>query len=138
MRIGELAGRVGVSERMLRYYEHEGLLKPKRTDSGYRDYGPEELDAAHRIRVLSAAGLKISSIRLLLPCVLGAKPVFHPCAEARSALRREVEKLDGKLHDLEESRRALASLLHAIDTNETLHLDHREKRGEGQRERRPR
>ncbi|MGF6959922.1 MerR family transcriptional regulator [Paraburkholderia youngii] len=126
MGIGELARRIGVSERMLRYYEHEGLLKPMRTESGYRDYGPEEIDAAHRIRVLSAAGLKISSIRLLLPCVLGAKPVFHPCAEARAALRREVEKLDVKMRDLGESRRVVASLIKAIDANETLQLGGRE------------
>lgn len=39
MRIGELARRTGVSERMLRYYEQEGLLRPARTTSGYRDYG---------------------------------------------------------------------------------------------------
>ncbi|OEZ62516.1 MerR family transcriptional regulator [Duganella sp. HH105] len=123
MRIGELARRTGVSERMLRYYEHEGLLNPKRTDSGYRDYGPEEVDAAHRIRVLSAAGLKIRSIRLLLPCVLGIKPVFHPCAQARAALQHEVEKLDVKLRDLGESRRVVASLLNAINVNEALQLD---------------
>jgi len=123
MRIGELARRTGVSERMLRYYEHEGLLKPKRTGSGYRDYGPEEVDAAHRIHLLSAAGLKIRSIRLLLPCVLGIKPVFHPCADARAALEREVEKLDIKLRDLGESRRVVASLLNAIDVNQALQLD---------------
>ncbi|MGK8206300.1 MerR family transcriptional regulator [Burkholderia cenocepacia] len=127
MRIGELARVTGVSERMLRYYEHEGLLKPKRTDSGYRDYGPEEVDAAHRIRMLSSAGLKISSIRLLLPCVLGVKPVFHPCAEARAALRREAEKLDVKLRALGESRRVVASLLRAVDTNEALQLDGAER-----------
>ncbi|MFT4506041.1 MerR family transcriptional regulator [Caballeronia sp. 15711] len=127
MRIGELARRTGVSERMLRFYEQEGLLKPKRTDSGYRDYGPDEIDAAYRIRVLSAAGLKVNSIRMLLPCVLGAKRVFHPCAEARAALRREVEKLDVKLHDIGERRRVVGSLLHAIDANETLQLDGRER-----------
>jgi DNA-binding transcriptional MerR regulator len=122
MRIGELARRTGVSERMLRYYEHEGLLKPKRTGSGYRDYGPDEIDAVHRIRVLSSAGLKISSIRMLLPCVLGAAPVFHPCAEVRATLRHEAEKLDAKLSYLGESRQIVASLLHAIDANESLQL----------------
>ena len=34
MKIGELSRRSGVSIRMLRYYETEGLLKPKRTASG--------------------------------------------------------------------------------------------------------
>ncbi|MDQ0621625.1 MerR family transcriptional regulator [Paraburkholderia graminis] len=122
MRIGELARRTGVSERMLRYYEHEGLLNPKRTDSGYRDYGSDEVVAAQRIRMLSAAGLKISSIRLLLPCVLGDKPMFHPCAEARSLLRGEVEKLDVRLHELSETREVVVRLLNAIDTNEPLPL----------------
>jgi len=125
MRIGELARRTGVSERMLRYYEHEGLLKPKRTDSGYRDYGPDEIDAVHRIRVLSSGGLKISSIRMLLPCVVGAAPVFHPCPEVRAALRHEAEKLEAKLSHLGESRQIVASLLHAIDTNESLQLNAR-------------
>ncbi|WP_035515375.1 MerR family transcriptional regulator [Paraburkholderia nodosa] len=122
MRIGELARRIGVSERMLRYYEHEGLLNPKRSDSGYRDYGPDEVDAAQRIRMLSAAGLKISSIRLLLPCVLGEKPVFHPCVQARALLRGEVEKLDVRLRELSETREVVVRLLNAIDTNETLPL----------------
>lgn len=122
MRIGELARRTGVSERMLRYYEHEGLLNPKRTDSGYRDYGFDEVDAARRIRMLSAAGLKISSIRLLLPCVLGEKPVFHPCVHARALLHGEVEKLDVRLRELGETREVVMRLLNAIDSNETLPL----------------
>jgi DNA-binding transcriptional MerR regulator len=122
MRIGELARRTGVSERMLRYYENEDLLNPKRTDSGYRDYGSDEVDAAQRIRMLTAAGLKISSIRLLLPCVLGEKPVFHPCVEARALLRGEVEKLDTRLRELSETREVVARLLNAVDTNETLAL----------------
>ncbi|MGU7842433.1 MerR family transcriptional regulator [Burkholderia sp. AW33-5] len=122
MRIGELARRTGISERMLRYYEHEGLLNPKRTESGYRDYGSEEERCALRIRTLTAVGLKINSIRLLLPCVLGEKPVFHPCAQGRALLRSEVEKLDVKLRELSETREVVVSLLKAIDTNEILPL----------------
>ncbi|PTQ99154.1 DNA-binding transcriptional MerR regulator [Paraburkholderia sp. GV068] len=122
MRIGELARRTGVSERMLRYYEHEGLLNPKRTDSGYRDYGSDEVHGAQRIRTLTAAGLKISSIRLLLPCVLGEKPVFHPCVEARALLRGEIEKLDARLRELGETREVVVRLLNAVNTNETLPL----------------
>ncbi|ATE58737.1 MerR family transcriptional regulator [Thauera sinica] len=116
MRIGELARRTGVSERMLRYYEQEGLLQPARTDSGYRDYGEAEVQAAHRIRLLSASGLKLDTIRVLLPCMRGDQPAFEPCQEVRDALRQEVEKLDEKLRDLTESRRIVASYLDGLKT----------------------
>ncbi len=115
MRIGELARRAGVSERMLRYYEQESLLQPVRTESGYRDYGAAEIQCVQRIRILSAAGLKIETIRILLPCILDNQPRFVPCREVRAALRQEVEKLDEKLHNLAESRKIVASFLDGVE-----------------------
>ncbi|KLD74856.1 MerR family transcriptional regulator [Xanthomonas hyacinthi] len=114
MKIGELARQTGVSERMLRYYEQEGLLQPARTESGYRNYGEAEVETARRIRLLSAAGLKIETIRVLLPCMLGDQPTFAPCREVRAALHREVEKLDEKLRGLSESRKIVKSYLHGL------------------------
>lgn len=124
MRIGELACRTGVSERMLRYYEQEGLLKPARTDAGYRDYGNAEVQVAQRIRMLSAAGLKIETIRILLPCILDNQPRFVPCQEVRAALRHEVEKLDEKLRDLGESRQIVASFLNGVAAGSGCPLNH--------------
>lgn len=43
MKIGEVARRVGVNPKTIRYYESIGLLpEPARTTSGYRDYGPDD------------------------------------------------------------------------------------------------
>ncbi len=114
MRIGELAQRTGVSERMLRYYENAGLLRPARTDAGYRDYGDPELRAAQRIRLLSAAGLKLDTIRVLLPCISVDDASFQACDEIREALRHELTSLDRKLADLGESRRIVASYLDTL------------------------
>lgn len=122
MRIGELARRTGVSERMLRYYEQEGLLQPARTDAGYRDYGNAEVQIAQRIRILSAAGLKIETIRILLPCILDNQPRFEPCKEVRAALRREVEKMDEKLRDLGESRQIVANFLNGVESDSGCQL----------------
>jgi len=44
MRIGELSARTGVSVRMLRHYEKEGLLHPSRLASGYRAYTSADAD----------------------------------------------------------------------------------------------
>lgn len=49
MQIGKIAQRSGISVRMLRFYEAEGLLQPHRTDSGYRDYSDADLEEAKRI-----------------------------------------------------------------------------------------
>ncbi|MBD1554449.1 MerR family transcriptional regulator [Pseudomonas typographi] len=117
MRIGELAQRTGISERMLRYYEQQGLLQPARTGSGYRDYKGTHVQAAQRIRMLSAAGLKIEAIRVLLPCMIDNSPAFEPCQQVRAALRQEVEKLDEKLRHLRQSRQIVASFLAGVDAN---------------------
>ncbi|MGJ5221899.1 MerR family transcriptional regulator, partial [Bradyrhizobium oligotrophicum] len=68
MKIGELSRRTGVSVRMLRYYEGQGLLAPVRTEAGYRDYGPAEEETVRRIKLLGAAGMTLDTIQQLLPC----------------------------------------------------------------------
>lgn len=56
MNIKEIEQRTGLSRANIRYYEDEGLLHPPRRENGYRDYGPEELDALLRIRLLRRLG----------------------------------------------------------------------------------
>jgi len=110
MRIGELSERTGISQRMLRYYEQEGLLKPQRTNSGYRDYSHQAETLVRHIRNLSEVGIKLNSIRTLLPCISGQeqRPKFVGCPEVRANLREYLETLDRKLSELSESRNAVA------------------------------
>lgn len=65
MNIKEMEQRTGLSRANIRYYEDEGLLHPPRRENGYRDYGPEELDALLRIRLLRRLGLSLEDIRAL-------------------------------------------------------------------------
>ena len=67
VRIGELAERTGVSQRLLRYYEEQGLLWPVRRPSGYRDYDAADVERVRRIRTLLAAGLHTATIAHVLP-----------------------------------------------------------------------
>jgi DNA-binding transcriptional MerR regulator len=44
LNVGDAATHTGWSARMLRYIEQSGLVVPKRTASGYRQYGLRELN----------------------------------------------------------------------------------------------
>lgn len=107
MRIGELSRRSGVSVRMLRYYEAEGLLSPARRASGYRDYGPEEERIVAAIRMLNSSGLKLDFIRRFLPCLRGQAPILHPCPELMAAMEQEMQALDAQIAQHRDSRAML-------------------------------
>ena len=66
MRIGELAERAGVSTRLVRYYEQQGLLSPTRQANGYRSYGEEHVDRVARIAGLVQSGLPTRLVKELL------------------------------------------------------------------------
>ncbi len=52
--INEAADTTGWSPRMLRYLERVGLMEPARTASGYRIFGPGELQRLRTLRELLA------------------------------------------------------------------------------------
>jgi MerR family transcriptional regulator, copper efflux regulator len=52
--INEAAATTGWSPRMLRYIESAGLIELPRTDSGYRIFGPGELQRLRTLRELLA------------------------------------------------------------------------------------
>ncbi|MEO2217061.1 MerR family transcriptional regulator [Chromobacterium vaccinii] len=110
MRIGELSRRSGVSVRMLRYYEEQGVLQPYRTASGYREYSLEAEDALRGIALLRAAGLTLDVVRQLLPC-LQSRSHFTPCDKLRLVLVEELAALDARIAALSESRLLLAGFL---------------------------
>src|SRR3954452_6594681 len=61
--IHEAAGTTGWSARMLRYVERVGLVEPKRSPSGYRLYGPAELQRLRTLReLLDEHGIGLSDV----------------------------------------------------------------------------
>ena len=119
MQIGEISVRSGISVRMLRFYEAEGLLRPRRTESGYRDYSQDNLEEAHLIRQLADAGLTVEAMHDLLPCIISPEPTFHPCDRLRARLEAEVAKLDQKLSDIQRSRARIAAYLDGLPRDES-------------------
>jgi len=111
MKIGELSRRTGVSIRMLRYYEAEGLLAPERTEGGYRDYEATDEDMVERIRLLGDAGMTLSTIRAFMPCSIDRRGEFEPCDELKSKLHQQICLIDDRRRKLAKSRKILGDLL---------------------------
>ncbi|MFE5602417.1 MerR family transcriptional regulator [Streptomyces coelicoflavus] len=111
MRIGELARTTGVSVRLLRYYEEQGLLSPRRAPGGHRRYPAEAVTEVARIRTLLAAGLPTRIIRELVPCVLGDGPEVDVCVQDR--LREQLADLDARIARMQQARTSLGALLDA-------------------------
>ena len=67
MNIGEAARVSGVSAKMIRYYEQNGLIPPaERTASGYRDYSTNDVHMLRFIRRSRDLGFSVAEINELL------------------------------------------------------------------------
>jgi DNA-binding transcriptional MerR regulator len=65
-KVHEFAELAGVTVRALHHYDRLGLLKPRRTESGYRLYDARDLARLEQIVVLKFLGLPLKEIRELL------------------------------------------------------------------------
>ncbi|WTW96450.1 MerR family transcriptional regulator [Streptomycetaceae bacterium NBC_01309] len=108
MKIGDLARATGVSPRLLRYYEEQGLIEARRAPSGHRRYGAETVEAVGRIRALLAAGLPTSVIRGLMACFTEGTDLDACAAEH---LREHLEGVEARIAQLEATKSTLAALL---------------------------
>ncbi|MEV6395319.1 MerR family transcriptional regulator [Streptomyces sp. NPDC051907] len=112
MLIGEMARRTGVSPRLLRYYEEQGLLDARRGPNGYREYDEDSVLTVRQVRALLNVGLTTEVIRAVLPCVRGGEqPGFDWCADLRALLNRELAAIDERIDGLQRSRDAIAGYL---------------------------
>ncbi|MFI1884599.1 MerR family transcriptional regulator [Streptomyces jumonjinensis] len=114
MRMGEFSRRTGVSQRLLRYYEEQGLLKPERRPSGYREYAEGDVATVRGIRMLLGAGLSTAVIAELLPCMVDAGRILAPaCSGMLPDLRRERERIDEAVSGLLSARDRLDAIIDA-------------------------
>lgn len=65
IKIGELAVRSGLTERMIRHYESLGIFEGRRSEGGTRLYGAEDLTIAKIVASLRASGVPLERIAAL-------------------------------------------------------------------------
>lgn len=113
MQIGEVAERVGLSLRTVRYYEEMGLITPPtRTDGGFRLYTEAHVDRLMLIKCMKPLGFTVHELCELLDARDAARDRGDEGARARLAefAHAAAERCDGlraKLEAGEELARTL-------------------------------
>ena len=101
----EAAKALGVTPRTLRLYEQKGLVRPQRTSSGWRAYGPDALARLHQVLTLKRLGLSLAGIGEVLQGRLADLADVLALQEQALTLRRAETE-----HALKLVRRARARL----------------------------
>ncbi|KWF05961.1 Cu(I)-responsive transcriptional regulator [Burkholderia ubonensis] len=108
MNIGDASRASGVRTKMIRYYEQVGLLMPaKRSDSGYRIYGADEIHVLRFIRQARHLGFLVEDIRKLLALWQDRS---RASAEVKSIALGHVAELDERIAELTDMRNTLVDL----------------------------
>ena len=114
MKINEMAQRVGMTSKNIRFYEAEGLLTPQRNrQNGYRSYGPAEEETLRRIKLMRKLGLPLEEIRQMQSgrLTLG------------EGMRRQLAELGRQQRNLAEAQEFCERLRDCGDGYDTLEAD---------------
>jgi DNA-binding transcriptional MerR regulator len=122
MQAKEAAERLGITQRMLRHYEKEGLLDVRRTRNGYRSYGDADLRRAGRIRDFIATGFSTREIRAMRACL--SDEGAGPCEDGIEKLTEKLEHIDRLRAELEAKRSAVLERLATIRDGLSTHSSH--------------
>ncbi|MFF2059997.1 MerR family transcriptional regulator [Rhodococcus qingshengii] len=117
MRIGELAKKTGIAPRMLRYYEEQGLISPRRLDNGYRVYDDYLIDRVRKIRGLIDSGIPTRIVADILPCLGKPQTIVVQNADPalRAVLAEERDRMNEKIEFLTHNRDAITRYLEALE-----------------------
>lgn len=95
--IDEVAKAAEITKRAIRYYEDMGLIKPKRTDAGYRLYTDEDIEVIIEIRNLTAkVGLNFAQVQRFM----GLKKILSDILEGKNKDPESIKEAIDKIKDL--------------------------------------
>jgi DNA-binding transcriptional MerR regulator len=96
MQIGEVAGRIGLSLRTIRYYEEVGLAVPSaRSEGGFRLYVESDVERLRVIMQMKPLGFSLEEMRELLE-LLDAGSAADP--DRLTAFREQAAERVATLH----------------------------------------
>lgn len=111
--IGELAKQVGMTTKAIRHYEGLGLLSPpRRTESGYRVYSPDDLERLRFIRGAKGLGFSLQEIKDIIGLWSSGE---RPCGMVSRMLQEKLTDLDRRIALLTTFRDELAAYKTTMD-----------------------
>ncbi len=115
LKIGELARRTGKTVRALHLYEELGLLRPARSEGGFRLYGPDELARVYWIGKLQDMGFKLQQIQGLLAAISREERAPAAMERVRNLFQGRIEQTRKQLRKLLQLERDLAEAIAYLD-----------------------
>ena len=109
LKIGEVAGRSGLTVKTIRYYCDEGLIRPIcRSDGGYRLFGDEVFAELTLIRTLKAMEIPLQDVRQILE---SRRSGVCTCASLQDTIRSKAGEIEQKIAALRDLHSELEDLL---------------------------
>lgn len=109
MNIGEAAAASGLPAKTIRYYEDIGLVRPRRSLNGYRDFSEAEMRKLAFVARARDLGFSIEECRALLS-------LYEDRARASADVKRlaeaHLDEIDRKIAGLRAMRATLGALIH--------------------------
>jgi MerR family transcriptional regulator, copper efflux regulator len=109
MNIGEVAQASGLPSKTIRYYEEIGLVRPMRSENGYRHFRDTDLHKLNFIGRARALGFSIEDCRALLALY---EDESRESASVKKIAREHLDRIDEKIAQLSDMR---ATLSHLVD-----------------------
>ena len=115
MNVGTAARRSGLPAKTIRYYEDIGLIRPARTQNGYRDYTGDDIHRLTFLRRARGLGFSIENCRQLMALYRDKSRASH---DVRELAKNHVAAIEEKVRELQSMRATLQTLIHACHGDE--------------------
>jgi MerR family mercuric resistance operon transcriptional regulator len=106
--IGQLAIKADVNIETIRYYERRGLIpKPRRRESGYREYSDETTKRILFIKRAKDLGFSLKEVDELLSLKIAPGTT---CSDVKSKAEEKMADIEEKINTLQRMKKALSKL----------------------------
>lgn len=110
MNIGEVSERSGLPPKTIRYYEDINLVRPLRSDNGYRSFRESDIHKLAFLGRARALGFSIEDCRTLMGLY---EDETRESAQVKVVAKEHLAEIDNKITQLKSMRETLSDLVEA-------------------------